>query len=337
MSYFLFPLSDFEVSDVRRENLPPRAVVFVHGIRSGHSTFEILANRLRALGVGDEFHFCYFDYKYRQSMAESAQQLADALRKAFNNVCDVTIVGHSMGGLVARLALLNHGHEMEFVKRLVMLATPNHGTLHTGSLGVLAGLTREATGFVWARMTSKTGVKELTEVDEFFEEYLTDENVSRTRHVVYLSVPAKCFHEGASFVKLLTAKESRGLALLGPIFELISAHPGWSIGLKKPHDGIVEEASVYLGGGDAVSFSERRATCEGKPNRGPYAHVCHDDHKKTNHVTIQEAQCTAMILATFLNLNDFDTWREQIYQFDRFVQKPDFHPRAVTTTTDGTA
>ena len=216
---------------------------------------------------------------------------------------------------------------MRFVEQLVMLATPNHGTLHTGKLGLLANFTREVGGFVWARMTPNTGVKELTEIDKFFRKYLTHAHRFRTRNVVYLSIPAMCFHKGAGIVNLLTRKESRRLALLGSIFEMISAHPGWSIPLERPHDGIVEESSVYLGG-EVIPISERRATCEGKPGRGPYAHVRHDDHMEESHVTIQEAECTATILASFLETRDFDAWREAIYQHDEFVQKPDFHPRA---------
>ena len=61
MSEPLSPLSDFE--PLGRTNLPEnlpassvRAVVFVHGIRSDHSTFEPLVKRLRELKIGAEFN-----------------------------------------------------------------------------------------------------------------------------------------------------------------------------------------------------------------------------------------------------------------------------------------
>jgi hypothetical protein len=91
MSEHLFPLSGFEVGHVRPENLAPRAV-FVHGIRSERSTFEELAKQLRIpLRVESEFSFLYFDYHYRQSIAESGSQLADALKRRSMTTATFTV------------------------------------------------------------------------------------------------------------------------------------------------------------------------------------------------------------------------------------------------------
>jgi pimeloyl-ACP methyl ester carboxylesterase len=317
MNSILQPLSSLKqpsVNGVPSDKEPgatTQTIVFVHGIRSSHQTFEALAGKLRAKGIGAEFQFAYFDYSYRQSIAESGRQLADELKENLTDLkTEVTIVGHSMGGLVGRLALLQHRHEMPFVKRLIMLGTPNHGTLHTGRLGFLMQLTREVTGKIWALTTEKTGVKELTEIDKLLNVHLNDETQRRTYPVEYVSIPATCFHEGAGWIELMGLGASRGIGLAPLTMELFKAHPCWSVGLEKPHDGIVEESSVYLGNrGSVTRRSERRATCKNVPDCGPYIHIRHDDFRQESHVTIQEADRTAAILAELFKSRTLAEWR----------------------------
>jgi pimeloyl-ACP methyl ester carboxylesterase len=295
----------------------PETIVFVHGIRSNHTTFQQLANKLDDLAIKPPaFQFAYFDYDYGQSIAESGRKLAVELKNhlgATSTTTQVTIVGHSMGGLVGRLALLQHGHEMTFVKRLVMLGTPNHGTLHTGHLGLFLQFAREVTGKFWALTTQKTGVKELTEIDKLLKNHLNDETRPRTYHTEYVSIPATCFHEGVGWLELMTASASRRIGLAPLAMELFKAHPCWSVGLERPHDGIVEESSVYLGNRDdkhKTRRSERRATCAGTPHCGPYIHVRHDDLRLESHVTIQTSDRTAAILAGLFKSPTIKAWRD---------------------------
>lgn len=75
-----------------------------------------------------------FPYDWRLPIAEEAERFAKALKDCFEGTSEpVRIVAHSMGGLVARAALmLNDGLRKMFEAReecrLVMLGTPNHGS-----------------------------------------------------------------------------------------------------------------------------------------------------------------------------------------------------------------
>jgi CHAT domain-containing protein/pimeloyl-ACP methyl ester carboxylesterase len=90
--------------------------------------FEVLGVMLTAylklklrLQVGG-YDAQFYPYDWRQSIADLGQDLAQAL-----NVKDgdaVSIVAHSMGGLVSRSALGNGGK----CRRLIMLGTPNFGS-----------------------------------------------------------------------------------------------------------------------------------------------------------------------------------------------------------------
>jgi pimeloyl-ACP methyl ester carboxylesterase len=75
---------------------------------------------LRARGFAAEL----FDYDWRLSVGELAGMLAERLRAARGT--RLAIVGHSMGGLVARAALAHSG--TAHVERLVLLGTPNCGS-----------------------------------------------------------------------------------------------------------------------------------------------------------------------------------------------------------------
>lgn len=75
---------------------------------------------LRAHGFAVEFH----DYDWRLSAAELGRAFAERLRRVPG--ARVAIVAHSMGGLVARAALLQP--QVARVERVVLLGTPNGGS-----------------------------------------------------------------------------------------------------------------------------------------------------------------------------------------------------------------
>ena len=75
--------------------------------------------RLKIAGFDADF----FPYDWRRSLKEAGAKLADAIRK--DAAAQVSLVVHSMGGLVARAALAAAGDK---VSRLVMLGTPNYGS-----------------------------------------------------------------------------------------------------------------------------------------------------------------------------------------------------------------
>jgi CHAT domain-containing protein len=81
------------------------------------STYLKLKLRLRVAGYDADFHA----FDWRLSIAALGQELIGAMRQGGD---EVSLVAHSMGGLVARWALGNGGT----CRRLVMLGTPNYGS-----------------------------------------------------------------------------------------------------------------------------------------------------------------------------------------------------------------
>ena len=288
-----------------------KAVVFIHGILSGHETFEPLIEKLRTAGSDRTHRFAYFDYDFHQSIAESGRQFAQALSSRFTAECEVTIVAHSMGGLVSRLALLQDTlRELGFVKRLIMLGTPNHGTLRTGQQGILVQLIRGIGGTIIALTTKKAGIVELSDVRSLLQTHLTPSTEGRTHHVEYVTIPATCFNENVGIAESIQNPSSRFIGLLPLGFEFLKAHPCWRVRLDKPHDGIVEESSVFMGDRGAVTRrSERRATCSGSTTGGPYMHILHDAFNRESHITIQSADQTATIIAELLTCPTIGAWQ----------------------------
>ena len=75
--------------------------------------------RLRINGFDADF----FPYDWRRSLEDLGADLANKIRQ--EPASQVSLVAHSMGGLVARMALPEAG---EKVTRLIMLGTPNYGS-----------------------------------------------------------------------------------------------------------------------------------------------------------------------------------------------------------------
>ncbi len=102
-------------------------VVAVHGLGSSAEVFDELLPHVREFGrpCGT------FDYPNDQPIADAARLLSRELREVARRDPDrrVTLLTHSMGGLVAREAVENHALDPGNVGDLVLVAPPNHGSV----------------------------------------------------------------------------------------------------------------------------------------------------------------------------------------------------------------
>jgi len=113
---------------------PAELVLLVHGLDDPGWTWSDMIDAL----VREGFVVARFDYPNDQAIAKSADHLAEALAKLKSSgVRSVSIIAHSMGGLVVRDALTRPGHynsdgagtaTLPAVRRLIMIGTPNSGS-----------------------------------------------------------------------------------------------------------------------------------------------------------------------------------------------------------------
>ena len=140
---FVKPFADLAIEDKPGE--PPvvatdllRFPISLPGLTSVEP-YTDLENRLRAL-AGDERFYMAFPYDWRLSIATAATRLESAIEQRLNTLPSpedvrVTLVCHSMGGLVARYFIeVNGAHDL--VRNYITLGTPFSGSLK--ALHVLA-------------------------------------------------------------------------------------------------------------------------------------------------------------------------------------------------------
>lgn len=108
-------------------------ILLVHGYFHNRSAFVMMRRALRRMG----YHYVEtMNYNViGQSCDELAQQLGRQVDRALENTgaSQVHIVGHSLGGLLARLYIQQYGGE-DLVHTCVTLGTPHQGT-HTAWIG----------------------------------------------------------------------------------------------------------------------------------------------------------------------------------------------------------
>ena len=113
------------VGDVEAAGTP---IILIHGIVDNRSVFALLRRGLRRRGFGRIVNVNY------SSIFGDIRVLADRLGTIVEEVCAETgyervhVVGHSMGGLVARYYVQRLGGD-ERVHTLVTLGTPHAGTM----------------------------------------------------------------------------------------------------------------------------------------------------------------------------------------------------------------
>ncbi len=106
----------------------PLPVVLLHGIGCNAGVWTGFRHHLDERGVGPVYALSYGPPLH--SIELFAEQLAALLERveAETGAAQVILIGHSMGGLVARAYLRRYGGGK--VRRLVTIGTPHHGSMH---------------------------------------------------------------------------------------------------------------------------------------------------------------------------------------------------------------
>jgi len=141
---------DIQVGRLANLRLPATAPIVSLGVvLFSHLRLKLY---LRAQGFAVEFH----DYDWRLPVAQLGAALAHRLRAAAG--ARVAVVAHSMGGLLARIALALPGTSV--VERVVLLGTPNCGSFAAvqalrGTYAVVRKVARIAAGASAEHLTAQ--------------------------------------------------------------------------------------------------------------------------------------------------------------------------------------
>ncbi len=107
-------------------NHGPRPVIVIHGYAMNRANFVPLAYRLAKAGLGPIIGFEYWTLGRTAAAARQLGWFVDQVRAA-TGASEVDIVGHSMGGVVARYYVTLAGGDGA-VANLVTLGSPHAGT-----------------------------------------------------------------------------------------------------------------------------------------------------------------------------------------------------------------
>jgi len=102
----------------------PRPIILLHGYAMNRANFLPLAYRLARAGLGPVFGFEYWTLGRIVAASRQLGWFVDEVR-AQTGAAEVDLVGHSMGGVVARYYVTLAGGDGA-VKNLVTLGSPPH-------------------------------------------------------------------------------------------------------------------------------------------------------------------------------------------------------------------
>lgn len=284
--------------------------VFVHGIFSSCEVFSPLKGAIedRCPSVDAMLDF---SYPFLEPLLTNAARLNNFLDTKMPPGAEVTIIAHSMGGLVSRLAMLTGSDRRPYrVHFLVMLATPNHGAIKMNQINGIADMIRRAVGKFPPIDHRSRGLDDLTRVNSIMNDLLAGdlEAVARTKEIDYITIPALRYNSDHPYderpPKKLTARLLNFLASM-------SAQKG-PVELTLPHDGVVEEPSVRMVSIEALDQNERTfySTDAGKEAlaRNANVHVIHPDLRSANHIEVHSIERVCRLVPSLLNSNGIDSW-----------------------------
>jgi len=120
----LRPAGFFRLPGARHKG--PRPVILLHGYAMNRANFLPLAYRLAKNGLGPVFGFEYWTLGRVAAGARQLGWFVDEVRER-TGATEVDLIGHSMGGVVARYYVTLAGGD-PYVRNLITLGSPHAGT-----------------------------------------------------------------------------------------------------------------------------------------------------------------------------------------------------------------
>jgi triacylglycerol esterase/lipase EstA (alpha/beta hydrolase family) len=126
ITVLLYPLGWFKTTEASPEYGSGAPVLLLHGLFHNRACWLWTRYRLRRRGVPNVYTINLPPWFELEFLTEQVSRKVDELRHASGSD-KVQLVGHSMGGIIAR-NFVQLGDGAEKVARCILLAAPNHGS-----------------------------------------------------------------------------------------------------------------------------------------------------------------------------------------------------------------
>ncbi|WP_066377989.1 esterase/lipase family protein [Anabaena sp. CA = ATCC 33047] len=270
-------------------------VILIHGFTS-HG--EYMGQELVPYLYSENYQIFLFNYDSYKGILSAVRSLQELL-ETYDNLTNqkirskkIFLIGHSMGGLVARQFTIDDAkkdNSDRFIKGVIMLATPNNGVLQNklsnenwrNFVKYLISVSEEIGGvFPQARTLECVAVKELAKIDE----YNIIDKLNYEWEKMSCNLPPSLSISGGQNYLEFTNKLIEGIINRG-IQQLIS-----DSNTRCPNDGIVLECSVDMN--SCISYPQQNQQ---------YIHLNnYHEYSNTNHNTIHIQQIVSIKIVEWL-------------------------------------
>jgi pimeloyl-ACP methyl ester carboxylesterase len=274
-------------------------IYIAHGLLSNASNMAQLKALLSTLLPNATIH--HFGYDWRQSVLRSGAELADAV---FNNgemKNPLFLVGHSMGGLVSRIANVILTRPADFAALVPRLSSFEYrddiNALNSYAFGLRAG--RKVNGIV-ALATPNSGAMLQGQVSSYMALIQWAVNqVASLQHPSVLDLTTdrlfrvlQHFATSTPFLSISGSKVNRFATGSG---QIVRSSGKLGLNLTLPHDLVVEDISVDL----SKSILPNEVTHHGE---APYVHLrAYEDCTDVTHFSIHTKLTVADYIANFVS------------------------------------
>jgi pimeloyl-ACP methyl ester carboxylesterase len=254
-------------------NASGRLVVFLHGLCETEEAWQLYNRRCTPYGTRLEAELgytpLYFRYNTGRHISENGRELARLMATLVEHwpveVQEIALVGHSMGGLLARSAT-HYGAGSDWTKKVrhvFSLGSPHRGApLEVAAFAACAALRKlpETRPFANALNNRSAGIKDLGRgylVDEDWREHDPEAFLQRTGHEIPFLESANHYFVAATLTRDPDARMGRAFGDLLVLRASAWAHGGKGEKLRFP----VEQYS-HIGGANHFELLNHPAIYE---------------------------------------------------------------------------
>ncbi len=124
LTYSFFSPKKMSVKEGKDDGYPP--LILVHGLGGSRGDLLPLEYFLRLFGRKRVYRIGLSDKRSVDEMSRTLARFIQRVAKV-NRAPKVDILGYSLGGIISRLAIVDH-HLEESIATLITMGTPHHGT-----------------------------------------------------------------------------------------------------------------------------------------------------------------------------------------------------------------